>query len=462
MRFHSTRGSAAPASFTETLLTGLAPDGGLYLPEQWQSLDFSALKGRNYSDIAASVLETSTAGEISGDDLRAILADTYTPERFGSTEITPLRLLEDGVYLLELFHGPTLAFKDIALQLLGRLFDEVLRKAGRRLTVIGATSGDTGSAAIAACRGREQITITILHPKGRTSDVQRRQMTTVLDRNVRNLAVDGTFDDCQALVKRAFADPALRDLNLAAINSINWTRIIAQTVYYVVTCARLGGAVDFAVPTGNFGNVYAAYVARKLGVPIGRLVIGSNRNDSLTRFFASGEMTRGEVTPSLSPSMDIQVSSNFERYLYELLGEDGTEVGKTMDEFARSGGFRVSPERLRRAQEDFFAVRCTDEETLDTIRDVHSRSGVLIDPHTAVGVFAARRARRAGHVQAGRPLVVLACAHPAKFPEAVYRATGLRPELPARLADLMQRPERYRVVANDYAAFKMCLLEPER
>jgi threonine synthase len=318
---------------------------------------------------------------------------------------------------------------------------------------VAATSGDTGSAAIEACRGRKNITVHILHPHNRTSEVQRRQMTTVLDDNIHNIALEGTFDDCQSIVKQAFADPALRDRNIAAINSINWARIIAQSVYYVATCLRLGGAVDFAVPTGNFGNVYAGYVARNMGAPVGHLVIGSNRNDILTRFFESGSMDSETVVPSLSPSMDIQVSSNFERYLFDLMGRDSAQVRNTMTDFAKTGRYQV-PENLHAlAKVQFSAYRCTDEQTLEVIRNVYQETGELIDPHTAVGVHAARQYRNAVS-GTGRPLVALACAHPAKFPAAVARATGQTPPLPPHLSDLMGRPERFTVLPNEFACVK--------
>lgn len=457
MKFISTRGSAPASSFTDILLSGLAPDGGLFVPERWAPLDMAGLAGKGYTDIAQAVIGPSVAETIPGDDLRALLEDTYTAALFGSDDVTPLRQLDKDFYLLDLFHGPTLAFKDVALQLLGRLFDHVLEKSGQHLTIVGATSGDTGSAAIEACRGRKNITVHILHPHNRTSDVQRRQMTTVQDGNIHNIALQGTFDDCQSIVKQAFADPALRARNIAAINSINWARIIAQTVYYVATCLRLGSTVDFAVPTGNFGNVYAGYVARKMGAPVGSLIIGSNRNDILTRFFESGSMSSETVTPSLSPSMDIQVSSNFERYLFELAGRDAGLVSATMADFARTGAYSLPAGLHEQAGRDFSACRCTDEQTLDVIRDVYEKTGEMIDPHTAVGVHAARLYRR-DHPGQGRPLVALACAHPAKFPDAVFRATGVRPALPAHLADLMDRPERFTVLPNEFNRVKDYIL----
>jgi threonine synthase len=461
MKYISTRGGAKPSSFTDILLSGLAPDGGLFVPERWASLDLPSLAGKGYTDIAEAVIYPSVEGDISRSDLRTLLDDTYTPEIFGSPEITPLRQLADDFYLLDLFNGPTLAFKDVALQFLGRLFDHVLEKSGQHLTIVGATSGDTGSAAIEACRGRKNITVHILHPHNRTSAVQRKQMTTVLDDNIHNIALEGTFDDCQSIVKQAFADPALRERNIAAINSINWARIIAQSVYYVATCLRLGAtkdsSVDFAVPTGNFGNVYAGYVAQNMEAPVGHLVIGSNRNDILTRFFESGSMNSETVVPSLSPSMDIQVSSNFERYLFDLMGRDPAQVSATMADFAKTGTYKIAGALHEKAKRQFSAYRCTDDQTLAVIRDVFEKTGELIDPHTAVGVHAARQYRAESGGRA-RPLVALACAHPAKFPDAVAKATGQTPPLPAHLADLMQRPERLTVLPNDFARVKAHIL----
>lgn len=452
MTYISTRGGAKPTQFIDVLMSGLAPDGGLFVPETWPKLDMKALQGKSYVEVAEAVIGPFTDGQITREELKTILSETYTPEIFGSAEITPIVPLEGSLHVMELFHGPTLAFKDVALQFLGRLFDHVLEKSGKHLTIIGATSGDTGSAAIEACRGRKNITVTILHPHGRTSDVQRRQMTSVMDDNIHNIAIKGTFDDCQALVKQAFADPEIRDRNLSAINSINWARIIAQSVYYVWACLKLGGTPNFAVPTGNFGNVYAAYVARQMGAPIGKLVIGSNHNDILTRFFDSGTMKLEEVVPSHSPSMDIQISSNFERYLLDLVGHEPARIREIMDGFKTKGVYSVPEAEHKEASQMFTAVRCPDDLTLDTIRDIYKRTGMLIDPHTAVGVHAALTAKPEGVT------VALACAHPAKFPDAVERATGTRPELPPALSDLLTRPERFEVLENDFTKLKATVL----
>ncbi len=368
--------------------------------------------------------------------------------------MAPLRQLDADLWLLELFHGPTLSFKDYALQLVGRLFDRALARRGSRVTVIGATSGDTGSAAIEALQGSGQVEVFILHPRGRVSEVQRRQMTTVCAPNIHNIAIEGTFDDCQDLVKAMFADAAFRAKHrLSAVNSINWARIAAQMVYYVAAAVALGAParpVAFAVPTGNFGNIFAGWAARRMGVPIDRLVIGSNRNDILTRFVETGEMRMRPVEPSLSPAMDIQVSSNFERLLFELWDRDAARVAATMDGFRKSGAFRGDNALVARMRDMFDAARLDDAGTVAEIRRIHHSTGMLVDPHTAIGVHAARARRRDARV----PLVCVATAHPSKFPDAVERATGLRPALPARLADLFAREERCAPLPNDLARVK--------
>ncbi|HUC72013.1 MAG TPA: threonine synthase, partial [Stellaceae bacterium] len=366
----------------------------------------------------------------------------------------PLVQLDERLWLLELFHGPTLAFKDLALQLVGLLFDAALARRGEHVTIIGATSGDTGSAALEACRDRDAIDTFIFYPYGRVSEVQRRQMTTVESPNAHAIAIEGTFDDCQDLVKALFADAQLRQaLSLAAVNSINWARIAAQTVYYFAAATALGAPyrpVSFSVPTGNFGNVYAGHVARHMGLPIDRLVIGTNRNDILARYIANGEMTIAAVEPSLSPSMDIQVSSNFERLLFELKDRDGAAVGEAIASFRRTGTLPRSDAEWRAAQGLFSAHRVDDSKTMQTIAETYARSGMLIDPHTAVAVGAARAELDADPGAA--PMVALACAHPAKFPDAVERATGIRPPLPSALADLFERRERLTVLPNNQAA----------
>jgi threonine synthase len=373
--------------------------------------------------------------------------------------VCPITEIGGGTWLLELFHGPTLAFKDVALQVLGRLFEHELRVRDEWLTVVGATSGDTGSAAIEACRDRDVLDIVVLHPHGRVSDVQRRQMTTVLSGNVHNVAVDGTFDDCQDLVKAMFNDIDFRDRHrLSAVNSINWARILPQVVYYAKAASHFGGPVTFAVPTGNFGNIFAGWIARQMGVPIRRLLVGSNRNDILPRFFSSGVMAMHEVVPTTSPSMDIQVSSNFERLLYELSGRDPSYVVDSMQRFRAEGTVDLGTGVLGSAREIFDAVRVDDDEVAATIRSTAERTGIVIDPHTAVGVAAAARLRRDPDV----PVVCLATAHPAKFPDAVEAATGERPVLPAALVDLLERPERYDVVANDLDAVQAAVAAASR
>lgn len=453
MRYVSTRGDAPALSFDEALLAGLARDGGLYVPEVWPQLsvrEIKALEGRGYAETALAVMRPFVGGAIDDRTLERLIADAY--RGFDHPAVAPLKQLGANDWLLELFHGPTLAFKDYALQLVGPLFEHVLKTRGRRVTVVGATSGDTGSAAIEACRDRDSIEIFILHPKGRVSEVQRRQMTTVVAANVHNLAIEGSFDDCQDLVKAMFNDAAFRDRHaLSAVNSINWARIAAQIVYYVTAALSLGAPhrrIAFAVPTGNFGNVYAGWAAAQIGLPVAHCVVGSNRNDILTRLIDSGTMRIDAVSPSLSPSMDIQVSSNFERLLFELMGRDGAGVAKQMARFRRKGGLRLTPGRHRRLRRFFDGARVDDERTLATIRGMYERTGELVDPHTAVGLHAAETCRRDATI----PMVSLACAHPAKFPDAVERATGVRPRLPHRLADLMERPERFVSLPNDLRA----------
>jgi len=453
MRYVSTRGGGAPCSFRDVLFAGLAPDGGLYVPAHWPRLehdDLAALQGEPYQEVAARVLAPFVEGDLSEAELRALIGRAYAG--FDHVAIAPLRQLGAGEWLLELFHGPTLAFKDIALQLLGLLFEHFLVRRERAITIVGATSGDTGSAAIEACAGRARMAIAILHPRGRISEVQRRQMTTVTAANVHNLAIEGTFDDCQALLKAMFNDTAFRDrLELAAINSINWGRIMAQAVYYVAAAVALGGPwrrVAFAVPTGNFGDVYAGYVAHRIGLPIAQLIVATNRNDILARFFASGVYRAGEVAPTMSPSMDIQVASNFERLLYDLCGGDGAEVKHLLAEFAVAKALRVSGDALGRARELFDAARVDEDATAATMAEVLAATGQPVDPHTAVGLHAGCACRLDRQI----PLVTLATAHPAKFPDAVQKATGMRPALPPHLADLYERPERCTVLPNDLVA----------
>ena len=460
LRYVSTRGTAPVLEFDEMLLAGLARDGGLYLPERWPGLDADALgrlKGLPYAELAARVMLPFLGGRIPEADFRALVAEAYRD--FDHPAVAPLKELEPGLWLMELFHGPTLAFKDFALQLLGRLFDYVLARRGERVTMLVATSGDTGSAAIEGCRDRERIDIFVLHPKGRVSEVQRRQMTTVKAPNVHNIAIDGSFDDCQDLVKAMFNDQPFRDrMRLSAMNSINWARIMAQIVYYLHAALTLGGperTVSFAVPTGNFGNVYAGYAARAMGLPVARLIVGSNRNDVLARFFESGELVAREVVPTLSPSMDIQVPSNFERLMYDLYDRDGAAVAAAVRAFRADGRLELGERRRRRVRATFHGFRLDDEGTKAEIARLHEATGELIDPHSAIGIAAAK-AQRGDPEQ---PIVALATAHPAKFPEAVAAATGVRPALPPALADLMEREERVAELANDLAQVRAFVAE---
>lgn len=441
MKYISTRGGGEPQTFQQVLLSGLAPDGGLYVPQSFPQLDLDALRGKSYQDVAEAVMFPFVEGSISRTDLRAIINETYSAENFRHTDVVPLHHVQDNLYTLELFHGPTIAFKDVALQLLGRLFNHMLKDKNKRVTIVGATSGDTGSAAIEGCKACDLIDIFILHPSGRVSDVQRKQMTTIDAPNVHNIALDGTFDDCQNIVKAMFNDHDFRDdVKLSAINSINWARIMAQIVYYVTSALELGvpdKEASFVVPTGNFGNVFAAYCARQMGLPIKTLGIATNRNDILTRFFESGEMKMNETEASLSPSMDIQISSNFERYLYFLLDGDSAQLIDIMTAFKNTGAFKVSDEALAKARAEFKASRADDARTLGVIKDVHVTADYTLDPHTAVGYSGALEIAK----EEGGAVVSLACAHPAKFPDAVKKACGIHPELPEHLSDLFERKE---------------------
>jgi threonine synthase len=452
VRYISTRGAALALGFEDVVLTGLARDGGLYIPEQWSPVSPDEIRefaDAAYGDCAYRVMRPYIDQACIDDaDLRALIDETYAV--FDEPAVAPLRRLDGDTWLLELFHGPTLAFKDFALQFLGRMFEHILAKRDQRITIVGATSGDTGSAAIEACRGRDNLDIFMLHPAGRVSDVQRRQMTTVQAANVHNIAIEGTFDDCQDLVKAMFNDEGFRDaLNLSAVNSINWARVMAQIVYYFTAAAKLGAPdapISFVVPTGNFGNVYAGYGAHQMGLTDAKLIVASNQNDILTRFFEAGDMSIAPVLPSFSPSMDIQISSNFERLLFDLYDRDGAAVADAIGKF-RDTGTLPDGKRLRAAAGSVFSgFRTVDADTLAAIRQAHAENGILVDPHTAVGLGAARQMTADGSKR-----IVLATAHPAKFPDAVEQATGVRPKLPAHLADLFDREERCDTLANDLA-----------
>ena len=455
MRYISTRGQAPVRDFAGVLLAGLAEDGGLYVPQEWPHFapaDWRAMRALSYPELVARIMQPFVGASIPAGTLARLSGEAYAG--FGHAAVVPMVQLETHLWTQELFHGPTLAFKDMAMQLLGRMFDHVLTERDQRVTIVGATSGDTGSAAIEACAGRERVDIVILHPHERTSAVQRRQMTTVLAPNVGNIAVQGSFDDCQDLVKAMFADaPFRQELGLSAVNSINWARVAAQIPYYVAAALAMGAPdreVAFAVPTGNFGNVLAAWAARRMGLPVARLVIGSNRNDILSRFLASNDMSMRTVEPSLSPSMDIQVSSNFERLLFELLDRDPAATAAAMAGFRATGRMDVPEASWQRATTMFHGHTLSDEATLAEIRRLHAACGYLADPHSAIGIAAAR-----AHMPAhGIPMVAMATAHPAKFPDAMEQATGLRPALPAALADLHDRPARYTVLPANLAAIE--------
>ena len=450
MNYISTRGRAPKLGFEDVVLAGLARDGGLYLPESWPQFsprEIAALSGRSFAEVAVEIIAPFTGGAISRRELLAMATDAYAS--FGHKAVTPLVQVDTQTFILELFHGPTLAFKDVAMQLLARLMDHVLQKRGQRATIVGATSGDTGGAAIEAFRSSSRVDVVILFPDGRVSDVQRRMMTTPKEKSVHAVAIKGTFDDCQALVKAMFNDHAFRDgVRLSGVNSINWGRIVAQVTYYFVAALALGAPnrkVAFSVPTGNFGDIFAGYVARRMGLPIELLVIGSNQNDILPRTLQSGVYEMRGVVATSSPSMDIQISSNFERYLFEASGRDADLVGRQMQLLAQGGRFELSPGQREALQRDFAAGAAGEAEVAGTIRATLKESGYLLDPHTACGMAAMKTVASPPEVAR----VVLSTAHPAKFPDAMQEITGSRPALPPRLASLMTDKERYPVLDND-------------
>ncbi len=460
MRYVSTRGAAPDLSFEEAMLTGLARDGGLYVPAEIPAMsatDIAALAGLSYEEAAFRVMRPFIGDAFTDEEFADIIARAYAG--FGHAARAPLSQLAPNHFLLELFHGPTLAFKDFAMQLIGQLFQASLSRSGKRVTIVGATSGDTGSAAMEAFRGLDNVDVFILFPHGRVSDVQRRQMTTVSEANAHALALTGDFDDCQARLKDMFNDHAFRDeVHLAGVNSINWARVLAQVVYYFTAAVSLGAPhrpVSFTVPTGNFGDIFAGYIAKRMGLPIEQLVIATNQNDILHRAISGGAYETHGVTPSISPSMDIQVSSNFERALFDVYDRDGGAVAQLMDELKGQGGFKISQGALERLRGIFASGRCSEEETLAMIARANSEMGELLCPHSAVGVHVAQ-----DHLGT-TPMVTLATAHPAKFPDAVEQASGLRPDLPARMADLFDRPERVTRVENDLAALQ-ALVRKER
>ncbi len=451
MEYVSTRGSAPALDFEGATLAGLASDGGLYVPREWPRFteaEIAAMTGLPYADLAARIMQPFVGDSLSPARLRELTSQAYGT--FAHKAVTPLRQLDQQQWLLELFHGPTLAFKDVALQLLGLLFEEFLSRGGDPLTIVGATSGDTGSAAIDAVAGRARVNIFMIHPEGRVSDVQRRQMTTVLAPNVHNIAIEGTFDDAQAMVKRMFGDPAMTGrFAIGAVNSINWARLMAQVVYYFAAALQLGAPrrkIAFAVPTGNFGDVFAGYVAAQMGLPIERLIVATNVNDILHRALSSGDYSAGTVTPTAAPSMDIQVSSNFERLLFDVGGRDGAALAAQMAGFEATSAMQLTNAQREGAAQLFTSARADADDMAQAIRWAHDASGELLDPHTAIGLHAAR----AAGIDPAIPVVTLATAHPAKFRDAVERATGLRPELPGRLGDLFEREERLTALPGDY------------
>lgn len=453
MRYQSTRGTAPELDFREVTLAGLASDGGLYIPVEWPRFtpeQIADMAGLSYVETAVRVMAPFVAGSLTQDELRDLCTRAYG--RFSHDAVTPLVQLDHRHFLLELFHGPTLAFKDVALQLLGLLFEKFLTGTDRHLTIVGATSGDTGSAAIDAVAGRAGIDIFMLHPKGRVSDVQRRQMTTVLAPNVHNIAIEGSFDDAQALVKAMFNDADFSGrFHVTAVNSINWARLMAQVVYYFYAAVRLGAPareVAFSVPTGNFGDVFAGYVAAKMGLPVAKLIVATNVNDILHRALSSGDYSAGTVTPTAAPSMDIQVSSNFERLLFDLAGRDGPALAAQMAGFEASKAMRLTNAQQQGAAGLFASDRIEADDMSRAMAWAHSRADEILDPHTAIGLAAARRVDLAPHI----PIVTLATAHPAKFDDAVERATGIRPTLPPRVGDLFDREERYDVLPATFEA----------
>jgi len=461
MRFISTRGGVEPKTFEDVILTGLAPDGGLFVPEQlpqFSQQEIASWAGLSYQDLALKVMTPFVDGAIPPQDLKKLIDDSYST--FRHSGIAPLVQTGHNEWIMELFHGPTLAFKDFALQFLGNLLDYTLEKRNQKVVIMGATSGDTGSAAIEGCRRCDNIDIFILHPHNRVSDVQRRQMTTVMADNIHNLALHGNFDDCQNMVKASFADQSfLPDgRQLVAVNSINWARIMAQIVYYFWAALSLGGParkVSFSVPTGNFGDIFAGYLAHKMGLPVEQLVIATNQNDILHRCISTNDHSTRPLEQSLAPSMDIMISSNFERLLFDLYDRDGAAIAGLMAD-AKAGHMDLSDKALGQARELFCSYRCDNEGMLNIIRDTYADCDYLLDPHTAIGLEAARHCRS----NSSTPMVTLATAHPAKFPDAVRQAGYPQdPELPPHMADLFEREERFTVLDNDQAAVQQFIAE---
>ncbi|OCW55634.1 threonine synthase [Hoeflea olei] len=449
MDYISTRGEAPVLGFSDALLAGLARDGGLYVPREWPAFtrkEIRGLRGQSYQEIAFRVIERFTGGEIEPVALRAMIDEAYAG--FRHPAVVPLSQSGPNSFVLELFHGPTLAFKDVAMQLIARLMDHVLAQRGERATIVGATSGDTGGAAIDAFAGRDRTDIFILFPEGRVSPVQQRQMTTSTASNVHAMAVKGNFDDCQDLVKAMFNHAAFRErVKLSGVNSINWARIMAQIVYYFTAAVSLGSPdrkVSFTVPTGNFGDIFAGYCAKRMGLPVDKLVIATNENDILARTVRTGRYEMRGVSPTTSPSMDIQISSNFERLLFDAHGRDASAVRRAMSGLKQSGAFDIDEPALKAIRKEFRAGRASERQVKAVIRDVQAETGYVLDPHTAVAVYVANRFEKPS-----APMIALSTAHPAKFPDAVKKACGIDPALPSWLSDLMQREERFSVVPNE-------------
>ncbi|WP_424244285.1 threonine synthase [Elusimicrobium posterum] len=454
MNYIDTRGGEKTFNFEEVLLGGLTENGGLYVPQAWPKFsveEIEAMRGASYNDVAFKVLRPYTEGAFSDEELKNIIAKAYTGFAEG-TDIAPVKNLKDNMYVLELFHGPTLAFKDFAMKVLGEMFEVVLKRRDEHITIVGATSGDTGSAAIEAFKDSQHADVFILHPHNRVSDVQRKQMTTVITSNVKNIALEGTFDDCQNIVKALFADKNFKEeVGLSAVNSINWARIAVQIVYYFYAALKCGAPakeVSFCVPTGNFGNIFAAYAAKQMGLPIKKLVIATNANDILTRFMQSGSMEQKEVVPSLSPSMDIQISSNFERLLFYFCGGDSALLSSYMKQFKETGRYEVKPEILADMKQLFAAYRADDAKTLETIKKVYTAHDVIFDPHTAVGVSAALQ------YNGKEPVIIAATAHPAKFAGAVKEALNKEVPAPDKIVEIMKKEEVYKVLPNAVASVK--------
>jgi len=463
VKYISTRGSAPALSFEDVLLTGLAPDGGLYVPEtlpRFTHEEIASWAGLPYTDLAFNVMYPFVEGSIPKADFQNMINDTYSV--FDHDAVAPLVQLDSNEWVLELFRGPTLAFKDFALQLLGRLLDFVLKKRNERVVILGATSGDTGSAAIEGCKHCDNVDIFILHPHNRVSDVQRKQMTTIIGNNVFNIAIEGNFDDCQQMVKDSFNDQSfLKGTRLVAVNSINWARIMAQIVYYFSSALSLGGprrSISYSVPTGNFGDIFAGYLARNMGLPINQLVVATNKNDILHRFISKNNYEMESLHHTLSPSMDIMVSSNFERLMFDLYGRDGKALAKQMDAWKTASG-SIEEHRWQSARQLFDSFSLNDQETCEMIKSVFDKTEYLIDPHTAIGVGAARQCRRDKTI----PMVTLATAHPVKFPEAVEKSgVDIIPELPHHLADLYEREEKYSVLPNDLQSVHDFVIQNKR